>query len=74
MRTYLKELREAKAMTQLNVAESLHVAQTYYHYIEHGERQKDISLDLLIKLSDVLEVSLDKLIAAEREYKSSITS
>ena len=72
MRTYLKELREAKAMTQLDVAEALHVAQNYYHYIEHGERQRDISLDLLIKLSEVFGEPLDKLIEAERDYKASI--
>ena len=38
----------------------------------YGERQQDISLGLLQKLSAVLEVPLDQLIEAENDYKAKL--
>ena len=74
MRDYLLHMRIEKSMSQQHVADKLDCTRQYYQQVEHGERQKDISLDLLIKLSEVFDEPLDKLIEAEREYKTSITS
>mgnify|MGYP005810880297 CR=1 FL=1 len=72
MRDYLLDMRTEKAMSQQRVADKLGCTRQYYQQVEHGERQRDISLDLLIKLSEVFGEPLDKLIEAERDYKASI--
>ena len=69
---YIKELRIHKKLTQCAVSDRIGISQQMYSAIEHGERQRDISLDLLIKLSEVFGEPLDKLIEAERDYKASI--
>lgn len=73
MREYLKEFREKQRITQKQLAESIGLSQNYYFYIESGERQRDISLDLLQKLSQALEVPLNDLIQKELDYKQNLS-
>lgn len=72
MREYLKNLRAMRGLSQQEVADKISISQNYYCYIENGERQQDISLGLLQKLSAVLEVPLDQLIEAENDYKAKL--
>lgn len=72
MRDYLKVLRDGIGYSQSDIAGKLAMSQQMYSFIENGERQQDISLGLLQKLSAVLEVPLDQLIEAENDYKAKL--
>lgn len=69
MREYLKELRESSDMSQEDVAEEIHLSRGYYSRIENGERQKDLDLSLVLKLSKLFDVSVDYIIAEEEKLK-----
>lgn len=70
MRDYLKKLRKDKHLTQQNVADSLGISATYYLYIENGERQKDLDLSIVMKLSELFDVTVEWIAEREKEYKS----
>ena len=72
MREYLKKIRNQKNISQDQLSDKIGISQNYYCYIENGERQQDISLGLLQKLSSALEVPLDDLIQAENQYKQGL--
>lgn len=72
MREYLKQIRIRQEKTQQDIADYAGITRQYYQMIENGERQQDISLGLLQKLSAVLEVPLDQLIEAENDYKAKL--
>ena len=69
MRNYLKNLRDSSKLSQNEVADSLGVSRTYYLRIENGERQKDLDLSILIKLSKLFNVSIDYIISEEEKLK-----
>ena len=69
MRNYLKSLRENNGLSQQNVENITGIKQQYYSLIETGERQQDMSLSVMEKLSSALNVSLDEFIKMEQEYK-----
>lgn len=69
MRSYLKLYRNKKSISQGELADKIGISQNYYCYIENGERQQNISLELLQKLSKALEIPLDELIRQENQYK-----
>ena len=69
MRTYLRDLRMKKGMSQQAVAERLLITRQYYQQIENGDRQKNISLPLLLSLSEAFEVPIDYLIGAEAKLR-----
>ena len=70
MRKYLKKLREKKELSQNMLANKLDITQQYYCLIENGERQKDLDLSLVIKLSKVFDVSVDYIISEEEKLKT----
>lgn len=72
MREYLKNLRLNINLSQQQVAESAHITRQYYNMIENGERQKDISLSVLSKLSVALKTPLSKLVQLENEYQAQL--
>lgn len=72
MRNYLKVFRDGQGYSQADMAKKLGMSQQMYSFIENGERQQDISLGLLQKLSTALSVPLDDLIQAENQYKQEI--
>lgn len=57
--TRIKDLREDKDLRQTELAKYLNVSQVAYSYYEIGKRS--IPLDLLIKLADFYNVTLDYL-------------
>lgn len=69
MREWLKNIRTEKGLSQQSVAESLGIAQQYYSLIENGERQSDLNLSLVTKLSEILGVSVNKIIAEENNVQ-----
>lgn len=72
MRNYLKEFRDNLGYSQADIAKKLCMSQQMYSFIENGERQQNISLELLQRLSIALDVSLSELIEKENSYKQSL--
>lgn len=69
----IKELRKKKHLTQFQLAELVDVSSVYVSYIENGKRQ--LSLDNLINIANVLEVSCDDILVLNqnaRAYHSDI--
>ena len=58
--TRIRDLREDADMTQTQIASILHCSQRVYSNYERGEL--DIPTDLLIKLADYHDVSVDYLL------------
>ena len=56
----LRDLREDSDLTQKQIADFLHVKQNTYCQYESGRRQ--IPLEMLIKLADYYNVTLDYLV------------
>lgn len=69
MRQYLKDLRKEKNLSQQNVEERTGLSQQYYSMIESGERQADMSLSVMKKLSDAFGVSLEFIIEEEMKLQ-----
>ena len=60
----LKELRKARGLTPKKTADELSIYQQLYQRYEVGEREPRI--DMLIKLDDYFDVSVDYLIGHEK--------
>lgn len=58
----IKEIREKKGITQLELAEQAGITQVYLSYIENGH--KTPTLKTLQKLAKALEVDIGELIQA----------
>ena len=56
----LKDLREDNDITQKQLAEYLHIRQNTYSQYENGQRQ--VPLDILMKLAKYYNVTLDYLV------------
>ncbi len=61
----LKDLREDNELTQNKLAEYLHVKQNTYSQYENGQRQ--VPLDILCKLADFYDVTLDYLVGRTKK-------
>lgn len=70
MREYLRKIRQKKGLSQHTVAKELGICQYYYGMIERMERQKDLDLSLILKLSKLFDVSVDFIIAEEEKLKA----
>jgi transcriptional regulator with XRE-family HTH domain len=66
----LKQARERVGMTQSQLADVIGITQSRYHPWETGRQGKDIEPDVesLVKLSDILGVSIEWLIRGEGDY------
>ncbi len=60
----LRILREEKGMTQTELAERLHVTQSLISLVE--TKNKNLSVDLIFKLSKILDCSTDAIIIGNR--------
>ena len=61
MRYWLKNLREEKNYSKTHVAELLGISRQYYSYIEDGERLPDLPFSMVVQLSKIFGVSLEKI-------------
>ena len=67
----IRDLREDRDMTQAKMAEILNIAQRTYSHYENGERA--IPLEILCKIADFHETSVDYLLnrtAIKKPYNS----
>ena len=67
----LKELRKERGLTQNEIAKMLSISQMSYSYYERGLREPEIAL--LIKFSEVFNVSVDYLLENENERLEKLT-
>lgn len=59
----LKQLRQKKGLTQQEIADLVHVNRVTYTNWEKGNREPNF--EMVLKLADLLEVSLDWLFGRE---------
>ena len=67
MKTRIKDLREDKDITQQELSKFLNISQVAYSYYELNKR--NIPLELLSKLADFYNTSVDYLIYRTDEFK-----
>ena len=72
MRIWLRELRVKKLLSQKEIGRQLNISESYYNLIENGERQKKMSLSILLKLSRILDIPIQTLIGLESDYISDL--
>ncbi|MBQ6902240.1 MAG: helix-turn-helix transcriptional regulator [Oscillospiraceae bacterium] len=63
----LKDLREDRDIKQKDIAEYLHIKQNTYSQYENGQRQ--LPIDILIKLSEYYNVSTDYILGISKDIK-----
>ena len=68
MREYLRDLRKSKNLTQKNITERTGIKGNYYSMIEAGLRQKNMSLTIMKKLADALEVPIQVIVDEEEKF------
>lgn len=71
MITRIRDLREDSDLTQTQISKILNISQVAYSYYEIGKRE--IPLDLLCKLADYYDTSVDYLLFRtniKKPYKS----
>lgn len=69
MREYLLALRKEKNYTQKELARKLDVSESYYNQIENGERQKNMDISLVNRLSVILDVPITTIIEQESQLR-----
>lgn len=69
VRYRMKQLREKKGYTQIDIAEMIGVKRSAYSLWEIGKRKPDI--DDLIKIADIYDVTLDWLAGREKPQRFS---
>ena len=67
MREWLKEKRCAAGLTMKQIAEKLNMTESYYSYIENGNRQKKMDIPLASKLSVVFGIPLETIAELEKQ-------
>ena len=65
MRGWLKETRNEKGLTAKEVSDKLNISESYYSFIESGQRQKKMDLTLAAKISTVLDIPIETILAEE---------
>ena len=60
----VKEIREQKFMTQVELVEHYRTTAQYLSQIEHGKKQP--SLQTLVGIAEVLEISIDELLGGNQ--------
>ena len=65
MREWLRNLRIEKNMTQAEVGKRLGISESYYCLIENGDRQKNMDISILSKLSIIFDYPFENLAVME---------
>lgn len=67
---YLKEIRESKKIKQKEIAELLGIHRSTYSKYETGDSEP--SFDILFKIADILESSIDDILGYEPKKKNRV--
>ena len=64
-REWLKDTRTKAGLSQADVAKELGISESYYCYIEAGERQKQMDITLCSKLSKIFSMPIQQIVEFE---------
>ena len=70
MREWLKNERIKNKLSMKQIAEKLDISEGYYCYIENGERQKNMDITLVAKLSSIFCIPIQQIVEFEQTFKS----
>ena len=65
MRAWLRNARLKKNLSMAEMGQKLNISESYYSYIENGERQKKMDITLASKLSVALDIPLEEIVKYE---------
>lgn len=65
MRDWLRTKRTEKGFTMKEMAKKLDISEGYYSYIENGERQKNMDITLVAKLSNIFSIPIQQIVEFE---------
>ena len=74
MRKWLKDHRTEKGLTMKELGAELGVSESYYCAIENGSRKAELSLPMAKRISEVLGISVDTIVAYEAERSERATA
>ena len=64
-RAWMKEARLKSGKTMAEVAEELGISESYYSYIEAGDRQKKLDITLAAKLAKIFSMKIQHIVEFE---------
>lgn len=70
MRDWLFDNRKKLGLTQAQMAEKLDVSESYYSYIENGERQKNMDITLISRLAVIFHLTAQQIVELEESWRS----
>ena len=73
MRQWLRDIRQKHGLTMRQMADELHISESYYCSIENGYRQQDMDISLVAKISRVLKISVEQILEFEQGPNSAAT-
>lgn len=68
MREYLKEFRVAQNLSQIDIANAIGISQQYYSLIESGKRLDSLTVEIVSKLANILNVSIEEIFYYEDQW------
>lgn len=71
MRLWLKTAREKAGLTMKQLAEELHISESYYCAIENGTRQQNMDISLAQNLSGILRIPIKQILDEEFKRRGS---
>lgn len=70
MRKWLKKARQDHGLTMKQMADELHISESYYCSIENGYRQRDMDISLAAKISETLKISMKQILKFEQANRT----
>ena len=64
-RTWMKEKRRELGITEKEAGEAIGISESYYCCIEAGVRQKKMDLQLVSRLANLFQMTVDEIILTE---------
>jgi transcriptional regulator with XRE-family HTH domain len=64
----LKEFRIAQNLSQIDIANAIGVSQQYYSLIESGKRLDSLTVEIVSKLANILNVSIEEIFYYEDQW------
>ena len=69
MRSFLKDLRKERKLTQVEISKRMGITQQYYNMIETGERNERMNLDVAVNIAKALDMEPFDFITLELEWE-----
>lgn len=70
MREWLRDARQGRGLTMKQLADNLHISESYYCSIENGYRQRDMDISLVSKISAALKMPVKQILKFEQAQRT----